>query len=106
MATLSQGITVTWGSVTFAEVTDLQVSYGGSSPVGRSKPWSADAGTVSVACFGSTGISASLFGLRDELTISGGGVSLTCNAIYEGWTAAPEVNGVTRFTVNFKLLDG
>lgn len=106
MATLSQGITVTWGSTTFKEVTDLQVSYGSSSPVGRSVIWSGDAGTVSVSCLGGDNVSTEQWGKRDGLTISGGGVSLTCKAIYEGWTAAPELNGVTRYTVTFKLLDG
>ena len=106
MATLSQGITVTWGSTTFKEVTDLQVSYGGSSPKGRSVIWTDEAGSVSVSCLGSDNVATAQWGKRDDLEIAGGGVSLTCKAIYEGWTAAPELNGVTRYTVTFKLLDG
>jgi hypothetical protein len=31
---------------------------------------------------------------------------LTCTAVYEGVNVAPELNGVTRYTVTFRLLDG
>ena len=41
-----------------------------------------------------------------SLVISGGGVSLTEQAVYEGFTATPELNGVTRYTVTLRLLDG
>ena len=40
------------------------------------------------------------------LVISGAGVSLTSYALYLGFTQTPELNGVTRYTVSFKLLDG
>lgn len=105
MATRSAGISVQWDSVPFEEVTDLQVQYGGGQPKGRSTPWTDEVGTVSVACLGTTNVSTSKYGERKELTISGGGVSLTLNAIYEQVTAQPELNGVTRFGVTFRLLD-
>jgi hypothetical protein len=44
--------------------------------------------------------------LRKQLVISGGGVNLTSYAVYEGFVMTPEVNGVTRYTVTFNLLDG
>lgn len=106
MATHSTGISVTWDAVPFQEVTDLQVSYAGGSPKGRSVVWTDDAGTVSVACLGTANISTAQYGLRKQLVISGGGVSLTSYAVYEQWTAQPELNGVTRYSVSFKLLDG
>jgi hypothetical protein len=31
---------------------------------------------------------------------------LTSKAVYEGLSVAPELNGVTRYTVTFRLLDG
>lgn len=106
MATLSQGIVVTWGGTAFTEVVDLQASYGGSSPKGRSAIWSDEAGSVSVVCLGAVNVSNAMYGTRNDIAISGGGISLTCKAIYEGWSASPEVNGVTRYSVNFRLLDG
>ena len=106
MATYSEGISVTWGGVAFSEVTDLQVAYGGGSPKGRSSAWTDDVGTVSVSCLGSANVSTSNYGDRKQLVVSGGGVSLTQWALYEQVTAQPELNGVTRFAVTFKLLDG
>ena len=106
MATYSQGISVTWGSVAFEEVTDLQVAYGGGSPKGRSSAWTDDVGTLSVSCLGSANIDTANYGDRKQLVVSGGGVSLTQWALYEQVTAQPELNGVTRFAVTFKLLDG
>jgi hypothetical protein len=106
VATISTGLTVTWGSVAFTEVTDLQVSYAGGASKGRSVAWTDDAGSVSVASLGTANINTSEWGLRKHLEISGAGVSLTSYAVYEGWTAQPELNGVTRYSVTFKLLDG
>jgi len=106
VATRSESISVTWGGVAFTEVTDLQVSYAGGDSRGRSVEWTDDAGTVSVTCLGGTNVSSSEYAQRKSLAISGGGVTLTVNAIYQGWAAAPELNGVTRYTVSFKLLDG
>jgi len=64
------------------------------------------AGSVTVECLGSANISTSEYGLRKQLVISGGGVNLTSQAVYEGFQMTPEVNGVTRYTVTFNLLDG
>jgi hypothetical protein len=45
------------------------------------------------------------YGLRKQLVISGGGQSLTSQAVWESLSVSNEVNGVTRYTVTFKLLD-
>ncbi len=106
MATYSTGITATFGSTTFAEVTDLSWTYGGSIPKGRSSTWTDDVGSVSLTCLGSAGVATANYGTRSDLTITGGGAALTCKALYEGLNVAPELNGVTRYTVTFRLLDG
>jgi hypothetical protein len=106
VATYSTGITATFGSTTFTEVTDLAWTYGGALPKGRSVAWTDDAGSVSLTCLGSAGITTANYGVRNDLTISGGGANLTCSAVYEGLSVAPELNGVTRYTVTFKILDG
>lgn len=105
MATHSSGIAVTWGGVPFAEVTDLQWSYGGGSSKGRSVAWTDDAGSVSLSCLGSANISTANWGDRDTLTITGGGMDLTYVAVFEQVAASAELNGVTRYTATFKILD-
>jgi hypothetical protein len=104
VATYSTGITATWGGVAFVEVTNLAWSYG-SEPRGRDIIWTDDAGTVSVTCLGAANTGIGEYGLRKDLVLSGGGQSLTNKAIWESLSVAPELNGVTRYTVTFKLLD-
>ena len=104
MASYSTGMSASFRGGAFSEITGINVNYGGST-TGRSGAWSADRGSVSIECLGSANVSTTLFGYRGTLSISGGGVSLTVNAIYEGFGVSPEVNGVTRFTVNLKIVD-
>lgn len=104
MAYYSTGITASFRGNAFTEITGANVNYGGST-TGRNGAWSADYGSVSIECLGAANVSAGLFGYRGALVISGGGISLTTSAIYEGFSASPELNGVTRFTVNLKLVD-
>lgn len=104
MATYSTGITVTWGGTDFVEVTDVSYSYGGGR-TGRDVAWSADQGGVSVTCFGTANVNISEFGTRDQLVITGGGAGLNTYAIWESVAVAPEMNGVTRYTVTFKIVD-
>lgn len=106
MATYSTGITATWGGTPFAEIVGLQWSYGGGSPKGRSAVWSDELGSVSIECLGSANASTSEYGQRKQLVISGGGQSLTTYALYESVSVASELNGVTRFSVTLKILDG
>jgi hypothetical protein len=106
VATYSTGITATFGSTTFTEVTDLSWTYGGALPKGRSVAWTDDVGSVSLTCLGTAGITTASYGVRNDLTITGGGANLTSKAVYEGLSVAPELNGVTRYTVTFKILDG
>jgi hypothetical protein len=105
VATYSTGITATWGGVAFQEITDLQWSYGGGPPKGRSVIWTDDVGSVLLTCLGTANINTAEYGLRKQLVLGGGGQSLTINAIYESLSVAPELNGVTRYTVTFRLLD-
>lgn len=106
MATHSTGITATFGGTTFGEVTDLSWTYGGALPKGRSAIWTDDVGSVTLTCLGSAGVTTASYGLRGDLVISGGGSNLTCKAVYVGLSVSPELNGVTRYTVTFTILDG
>lgn len=105
MATFSTGVSVTWGGSAFSEVVGLDWTYGGGAPKGRSVVWTDDAGSVSVTALGDANTSTAEYGLRKQLVISGGGQSLTNYAIWESLSVSNTVNGVTRYTVTFKLLD-
>jgi len=106
MATYSQGITATWGGTAFTEVVDLSWTYGGGLPKGRSAVWTDDLGTVTLTCLGTPNMSTAQYGLRKQVVLSGGGVTLTHYAVWESLGVAAELNGVTRYTVTLKLLDG
>lgn len=106
MATYSQNLSVTWGGVAFTEVVGLEWTYGGGQPKGRSVVWTDEAGTVTVTALGANNTGISNYGVRASLVISGGGQTLTNNAVWESLSVANEVNGVTRYTVTLKLLDG
>jgi hypothetical protein len=105
VATFSTGVSVTWGGSAFSEVVGLDWTYGGGAPKGRSVVWTDDAGSVSVTALDSANTSTAEYGLRKQLVISGGGQSLTNYAIWESLSVSNEVDGVTRYTVTFKLLD-
>lgn len=105
MATYSTGITATWGGVAFSEITDLTWSYGGGPPKGRSVIWTDEVGSVSITTLGSPNMTTSEYGLRKQLVLGGGGQTLSVYAVFEGLTVTPELNGVTKFTATFKILD-
>jgi hypothetical protein len=106
VATYSTGISVTFDGVAFSEVSELSWEYGGNQAKGRDSAWTDEVGTVTVGCMGTANISTAKYGTRADLSITGGGAALTCKAVYEGLSVAPEFNGVTRYTVTLRLLDG
>ena len=103
MATYSTGIGVTWGGVAFSEVTGLSWTYGGEN-VGRSASFNPRPGSVSITALG-TVPGVGVVGNRGTLTITGGGVNLTQKAALASVGAVAELNGVTRYSVEFTLLD-
>jgi len=104
MATYSTGISVTWNGTPFTEVQELSWNYGGSR-TGRDTAWSAEQGSVSVTCLSTVNANISNFGTRAQLVISGGGAGFSTYAIWESVAVAPERNGVTRYTVSFRIVD-
>lgn len=103
MAIYSTGISVAFASSSATEVTDLSWQWGNGLPVGRGSNYTPNVGTVTVGCFGA--VSTASYGVRGSLTISGGGMNLTCTAVCTGVSATAELNGVTRYTVTFQILD-
>ena len=110
MATYSTGISASWGGSSFAEIYDISLPlYGGErkdrNVSGATAGWTDEVGTVSISCYSNTNLNVSEYGQRKSLVISGGGMSLTSNAVCTGVSATPQLNGVTRYTFTAKLLD-
>ena len=110
MATYSTGISATWDGTPFTEVYELGLPLYGSVRKDRgselSTGWSDEVGDVSISAYGTANMQVSEYGKRKQLVVSGGGVSLTLNAVCTAVSATPELNGVTRYTFTAKLLDG
>lgn len=101
MATYSHGVSVSFGGAAFSEVTGLGWNYGGGMPQGRGVVWVAEAGDVTVESLGGLPVA---YGAYGTLSIAGGGMNLTVNAVCTGQAAAAEVNGVTRYSTSFTIL--
>lgn len=111
MATFSTGISATWGGVPFVEVYELALPLLGGVRKDRSsnmssRGWTDEVGDVSISAYGNTNMTTDEYGKRKPLVVSGGGISLTFNAVCTAVSATPELNGVTRYTFTAKLLDG
>jgi hypothetical protein len=104
VATYSTNIRVAWGTYTaMGQVTNLQWTYGGQD-VGRSASFNPQPGSVSLVAYGTVPTIGDV-GDRGTLTITGGGMDLTQKAALASVSAAAELNGVTRYSVEFTLLD-
>ena len=101
MATYSQGCTVLFPDAEFLQVTSVQLDRGGSMAIGRSEfAYAQSGGSVTVEALGGSWT----YGAYGEIRISGGGISLTSNAVCTGVTATAAANDVTRYSVTFELI--
>lgn len=110
MATYSTDVSASWGGTPFGEIYELSLDiYGGPrkdrSASSGTRGWSDEVGTVTLGCYGFANMTAEQYGVRKQLIISGGGVSLTMYGHCIGLAAVPELNGLARFTFTIKLLD-
>lgn len=100
------GVTVTFNGVTWALVTGVDWTFAPGMPksraIGSNAAWTDDAGTVTVSNLG--GVATASYGVRNTLSIIGGGVDLTYTAVLLGSSATAEVNGVTKYKTVFKLI--
>ena len=101
MAVYSQGCTVTFPGATFAEVVSVTANIGSGQAVGRdASDYATNGGSVSVEALGGS----YTYGAYGQLVITGGGISLTRNAVCTGVSAVAQVNDVTRYSVTFELI--
>ena len=103
MATLASGVTATWNSTNFGEVTELSVTHGGAMPLARASTWTLDVGTIEIRCLTTANISTANYGKRATVTITGGGLAYSGKAVLEKFTLAGVVNDVARYAVTLKV---
>lgn len=101
MATYSQGCTVSFAGVALNELTSVQLELGGGMPIGRGGDYAPSGGSVSLEGLAPANFNWGQYG---SLSISGGGVSLTYNAVCTGKGATAAANDVTRYTFTFDLI--
>ena len=102
MATYSTGITATFASTPLTEITGLSWNWGGGMPAGRAVVFKATVGQVTIETIGPA--STALYGTRGSMSISGGGVQLTCTALCTDLAVTAEVNGISRYAYTFEIL--
>lgn len=104
MATYSAGIAAAWGAVTFTEITDLSWNYGGANISREANGFHASPlGAVSISSLG-VAPSKGDVGRRETLTIGGGGVGLTVEAVLKSVGVVAELNGVTTISCEFDIV--
>ena len=101
MATYSQGCSVSFAGSSLGQSTTVQLELGGGTPIGRGNSYSPSGGSVSVEALESGSFAWGQYG---SLSISGGGISLTYNAVCTGKGATAATNDVTRYTFTFDLI--
>ena len=107
MAVYSTGITASWNGITFLELVSLDIGWSGARQdrgSGNSSGWIPQGAKVTL---GSYSLAASLanYGQIGTLILAGGGMSYNGNAMMDGLTVTPELNGVTRYTVTLSTID-
>lgn len=103
MAIYASGVTATFDSTDFGEVTELKVTHGGSLPLARASTWTLDVGTIEIACLSTANVSAATYGKRGLVTITGGGLAYSGKAVLEKFTIGGVVNDVARYTVTLRI---
>ncbi len=101
MATYSQGCSVSFAGSSLSQLTSVQLELGGGLPVGRGDAYAPSGGSVSVEGLAPANFNWGQYG---QLSISGGGISLTYNAVCTGKGATAAANDVTRYTFTFDLI--
>jgi hypothetical protein len=104
MANVCTGVSVTWAGVALGEVTEIDVSVGGSLPLGRDSTFTLDAGTITLKCLSTAALGVSQYGIQGTLAITGGGLTLTHKAICQTLSLSGRVNDVARYGATFKLV--
>lgn len=104
MAINCAGVSATWNTVAFGEVTKIDVVRGGELPEARGSTWTLDAGTIEITSLSTAQLSAAQYGIKSTLAITGGGLTMTTKAICQTLRHTGTVNDVARYVGTFKIV--
>jgi hypothetical protein len=104
MAIPCAGVTATWGGQALGELVEVEVTCGGSLPIGRAAAYSVDAGTIEVKCLSTVSLSVAEYGLKKALAFTGGGLAFSTKAICQTLRLSGKVNDVARYAATFKIV--
>lgn len=104
MAINCAGVTATWDSTSFGEVTKIDITRGGELPQGRSSRFTVDAGTIEVSSLSTAQLTEPQYGRKALLSFTGGGLTMTTKAICQTLKATGTVNDVTRYVGTFRIV--
>lgn len=99
----STGISLVFNGVTIYGVYDLNWSWGTGPSAGRSEEWNSDGGGCSFSVLGY--FDRSFWNVAAPLTITGGAADISVPvAVCTSIKCQPELNGITRHTVELKWI--
>lgn len=104
MAINCAGVTVTWNSIGFGEVTKIDVTRGGALPQARGSTWTLDAGTIEITSLSTAQLTQAQYGTKATLAITGGGLTMTTKAICQTIRMTGTVNDVARYVGTFRIV--
>lgn len=102
MATDSTGVVFSFNGSTHGNVAALSWSWGGGYSESRSVAFKHEIGTVTISSFDA--ISTTVWATAGSLVVTGGGVGLTATAVCTDVGAEAQLNGVTRYSATFQLI--
>ena len=107
MATYSTGISATYGARVFKEITNVEVTVQSGPDRARAanEHWTDNNGGATFTTLDQGDVGGHVWGAVDDLIIDGGAMSINAQAMYDGFTAVSELNGVTKYTISFKFLE-
>ena len=107
MATYSTGITATFGARVISEITNVEVTVQSGPDRARAANahWTDNNGGATFTTLDVGDVGGSVWGAVDDLIINGGAMAINAQAMYDGFTAVSELNGVTKYTISFKFLE-
>ncbi len=103
MAVYSTGVTATFPGALFTEISSLSFNFGGGHLEGRSSKFKAVRGQVQFELL--NGATTAIHGDRGTPGITGGGIALTVAAVCVDVGVVAEVNGLTRYSYTFDIVE-
>lgn len=107
MANYSTGMSATFGARVFSQITNVEVTVQSGPDRARAANahWTDNNGGATFTTLEKGDLGGDVWGAVDDLIIDGGAMAINAQAMYDGFTAVSELNGVTKYTISFKFLE-